>query len=267
MANSSRYHGINYFIAIILLSTTTLLSSAHAQTPSTNEWIKGGAITTASTALAFGLRFVPTPDCAWCTTNSFDLAISRAWESKNRKAARITSDILTFGLVPVLAATSVLLFAPNTDAMLQDVLVIVSSATATAALTEIAKISARRQRPEAHFGYSINDEQDNRSFLSGHTSFSFSILTTSSILAFKRGSRLAPAFTALSSLVALSTGVSRIVAAKHWATDVIAGMTLGIAVGAAMPFLVLDNNSDNVASNFYAVPDPLNNGVLLGMTF
>ncbi len=252
----------------LVLTLCLAMGSAYAEMPSSNEWIKASSITAAGLALGIGFRFVPTNTCAWCATNAFDETIGRAWASSNRKAARITSDVLTFGLVPLMAATGVALFAPNFGAMVEDALVIVSSAAATSAITEIIKVSARRQRPEATFGYSQGSNQDNRSFLSGHTSFSFSVLTSASVVAIKRCSRLAPLFTTLSALAATSAGISRIAAAKHWATDVIAGTMLGIGIGASLPYFILDNNTSSpTARNFYMVPDPLNYGFQVGMAW
>lgn len=261
----TQLHSLRQFSTIILLIMLTAKNIAAL--PSTTEWIKAGSISSASLAVSLGMRFVPTPECFWCRTNSFDLTLARTWQASNLRAARITSDVVTFAVVPLLALASVSLTTAHVDGFLQDSLVIVTSAAATTAVTELIKIMARRQRPEATFGYSDGDYQENRSFLSGHTSFSFSVLTSASILAFQRGSRYAPWFAGLSALVATTAGISRIAAAKHWTTDVLAGMVVGIGVGALMPFVILDRKNETTQTGRYVGIDPTINGFQFGFTF
>lgn len=257
--------------SVAVLSLVLLISSnvrADITTPTTSEWIKASTVTASSLALAFGLRFVSTPQCYWCNTNSFDVNIGRSWAVENIEAARLSSDLITFGLVPLMAATSVTLSSSGLSQAFRDVLVIMASAASTIALSEAIKISARRTRPEVVFGISSGGDQDNRSFLSGHTSFAFSILTSTSVLALKRGHRWAPYFTGVSALAGVAVGYSRIAAAKHWATDVLAGMTLGIGMGALMPLFILSQEeNEGSASAFYLLPDFQRTGVQVGMAW
>ncbi len=245
----------------VLLLAALLPLHGRAEVPSASEWTKVGAISTASLAISLGAKFVPTPSCFWCTPSSFDENIARAWQGNNLRAARLTSDIFTFGFVPMFALTGISLFAPTLDTFWQDSLVVITSALTTSAITEVTKVAVRRQRPEAYFDLARPSDQNNRSFLSGHTSFAFSILTATSVMALKHNSRYAPMFAGISFMVGTAVGLSRIIAAKHWTTDVLAGMALGIGVGSLMPFLILDPKPKDLS----LAPDPLNHGLMLGM--
>jgi membrane-associated phospholipid phosphatase len=264
---SSSLNRPQLFNALLITTSLIITPMANATMPSSREWIKVGALSTASLAFALGARFVSTPECYWCKPNGFDETITRSWQANNLRVARITSDVLTFGLVPLMALTSITLLMPNMDTFLQDGLVITSAALSSSAIVEIVKISARRKRPEAYFGYSTGQFEDNRSFVSGHTSFSFSVLTSASILALKRGSRFASLFTGASAVVSASVGISRVIAAKHWSTDVLAGMVIGMSMGIALPFFILDDNQTAIAYNLNAAPDLRNNGLVISMTW
>lgn len=258
----------NFFVVLlclIFLGSTPLRAAPND--PTKAEWIKAGTIAASGLALTFGLRFVSTPQCYWCSTNKFDETIGRSWALENTTAARLGSDLLAFGLVPLIGLSSVALASPHLNHALRDTLVVIASAASTAAVTEAIKVSSRRARPEAVFGLtSGTNDQDNRSFVSGHASFAFSFLTSATVLAFKRHQRWAPHVAFASAGLGVLVGYSRIAAAKHWMTDVLAGMTLGIGIGAVMPFIILaPSESSATASSFYVVPNLNRSGLEIGM--
>lgn len=223
------------------------------QQPTRNEWLKIATTGIFSTVTTLGLTQVETETCNWCRTNAFDTSISRALISDDLPSMYHSSDAMAFGVAPILALSGIALISPNFPLFARDALIVFNSLAVTALITEISKISARRARPEAVFGYRDHDEQSNRSFWSGHTSMTFALLSSASTLVLKRNVEWAPYFVAMSALAAGTVGYTRIAAAKHWATDVLMGMVVGTAVGIAMPFFVLDESSVQVAFNTYAV--------------
>lgn len=207
--------------------------------PSKAEWVKSIATGLFSAPTALALITLPTPNCHWCATNNFDENISRALVWKNYSSLYSVSDAFAFGLAPVMAFGSVALGSSEISVFVRDALIVFDSVAFTALVTEISKLSARRARPEAVFGYR-QDEQSNRSFWSGHTSLTFAMLSSASTLALKNGYVWAPYFVASSALVAGFVSYSRIAAAKHWMSDVLLGMVVGTTIGISMPFFVLD---------------------------
>ena len=225
-----------FYLFLIYLA---LLRPLGAHEHSTQEWVKTISIGSVGLAAAFGLSFVPTPQCSWCATNKFDNSISNALIWQNTAPIRITSDIMAFGLTPVAAFGSLIFGASSTKGYLRDALVVLDSIAVTAALTELIKISARRARPDSIYG-DDHSSQANRSFWSGHTSFTFAALTSASVIAFRNSYPWAPYFAGFSALLGSFVGYSRIAASRHWLSDVLVGMFVGVGAGLAMPFLTLD---------------------------
>jgi len=239
---------INYLFLFVVFFL--VLRPLYAQEPSNAEWIKTISIGAAGLGTGAALMLVPTPDCRWCAPNALDEKVSSALILKNTAPIRLSSDIIAFGLTPILAFGSLLLGPTSTKSFIRDALVIADALAITAALTEIAKISARRARPDSIYG-DDHGPQANRSFWSGHTSFTFAALSSASVLALRNNYAWAPYFAGAAALVGTFVGYSRIAASRHWFSDVIVGMGVGIGVGVAMPFLTLDPKSPRVtiASN------------------
>jgi membrane-associated phospholipid phosphatase len=86
------------------------------------------------------------------------------------------------------------------------------------------------------------DEGLRASFLSGHASMSFASagLTCSHHISLPMygGNAADAAICAVALTSATTVGVMRIMADKHWWSDVIAGTTLGLATGFGLPFLL-----------------------------
>ncbi|WP_149554760.1 phosphatase PAP2 family protein [Treponema pectinovorum] len=112
-------------------------------------------------------------------------------------------------------------------------------------LKELTKLAINRARPFMYFEpstYPKDDIEDGdwaNSFLSGHTTMAFAGATFTSYVFYKYfpGSQYKYAVVASSYALACATGLFRILAGKHFVTDVLAGAVLGSAVGYLVPWL------------------------------
>ncbi len=187
------------------------------------------------------------PECGWCETNGFDRAMRRLLLMDDSRAAAVASDIFLGGVVPVTAASGVIvpaLVEKEGWFALQDSVIILNAALITELLTQITKTVSDRRRPAFHYNrqektrFRDPKRSEFRSFFSGHASISCSIASSASTLAFLRGYGVAPYVAIGTGVFALTTGILRIAADVHWATDVIAGAVVGTLVGFLVPFLL-----------------------------
>lgn len=123
-----------------------------------------------------------------------------------------------------------------------DLLVITGSLLATAALTDAAKGFFNRPRPYAHFcepssREDLEQPDAHRSFFSGHASKAFAGAVAAGTLAHYRGLPNEGWVWSAGLAMATTTGLLRIVADKHYATDVAAGAVTGALVGWLLPRL------------------------------
>lgn len=219
----------------------------HAKEPSRNEWLKIATTGLFSSAFTLSLMQVETKTCNWCGPNAFDEYIGRSFTAKNSKLFDGMGDAMVYGVLPLMASAGIGLVSESFSVFARDFLIVVSTLAFTSFLTEVAKISFARQRPETALGYASPNEQSNRSFWSGHTSLAFAMLSSTSTLVLMRKPSWGPYYVAISALAAGFVGYSRIAAAKHWATDVLMGMAIGTAAGVVMPFFLLDDSSPQVS--------------------
>lgn len=110
-------------------------------------------------------------------------------------------------------------------------------------VTQIAKGSTDRLRPyvynpQAPLEKKLNPDAKN-SFFSGHTALTatYSFLTYKIYSDFYPQSDLKPFFLAGAIGLPLLTATSRVLAGKHYVSDVITGYTLGALVGYGLPYL------------------------------
>jgi membrane-associated phospholipid phosphatase len=235
------------------------------ETPSSAEWITSGVVAASGAAAAVGLMFVPTPSCHWCTTNAFDSNLTSAWIWDNPGDIRLVSDVFTYGIAPILSLGVAAYASDNLAQWGFQTLVLADTAAVTLALTEIFKVSVRRERPKEAL---VGADDLNRSFLSGHTSIAFSLLASASVMAFREGFLWAPHFASIAALTGLAVGYARVASGMHWFSDVVAGMGLGVAVGVAMPFLVDEKNfDDDQPLTWFVVPTFYRPGAVLSLSF
>jgi len=93
-------------------------------------------------------------------------------------------------------------------------------------LAEAVKAAVGEQRPRYAEPHPLLSVAHSNSFPSGHTTTSFACATVLSSFV----PRAAPAFY----LLALAIGFSRIYVGVHWPFDVLGGIVLGVAIGAAV---------------------------------
>ena len=231
--------GASKAISLPLSPAPIGLKSAEKIRENKNIFKRASSIGVLSLGASIALFFVPTPQCIWCETNNFDVRAGYLLGAKDIEFASSMSHMLTLAVVPMVAFGALLAMAKYPTHAALNTLVLLDSALLTLALSQAIKISARREIPEPYFNNPYdNNRFKNQSFLSGHTSLAFSLLSTASVLAFREEVSWAPYFAAGAATAALLVGYSRIASGKHWASDVIAGMGLGIVVGVGMPYLI-----------------------------
>lgn len=103
----------------------------------------------------------------------------------------------------------------------------------TANLTQTAKVLAARNRPYTQAqGFVSTGRDDHYSFFSGHSSITATVATTALLMAFNQqdlGKWGRPAAYAAGGL-ALTTATLRIAAGKHYPSDVVTGILVGVGV-------------------------------------
>ena len=186
------------------------------------------------------------PDrCTFCEgsldhVNGLDRAIRSAFVREDPRPARITSDVLAFGVVP-LAAGGFVHVAAAADGRGDETptnLLLVAEATGVAlALTQVVKYAVARGVPTSpRIGTWPRRARDVRarrrddrvSFFSGHASTSFALAASTATVATMRRYRSAPLLWASGMSLAVATSYLRLAGDKHYFTDV----TVGGAVNA-----------------------------------
>ncbi len=241
-------------VALNLIVTGALLSS------STDSWAQSrdlqwspvldpGVLVLGTAGLVFAEAFKPAlapSSCHWCETNEVDSATKRALRWNDTAAANTASNWTAFALAPA-ASLGFDMLAANHDGALRrvpvDALIIAEAGVVAADLTEITKFLVGRERPFVHDLAPTEKQQTSQpsdndlSFLSGHTAEVFALAAATGTVATMRGYRWAPAAWVGGGVIAVGTGYLRIAADKHWLTDVLAGMALGVMVGVAVPLV------------------------------
>ena len=210
----------------------------------------GGTILGGSQVL--GAYYGPST-CRWCDTpsslNAFDAAGRRAFAGADRAKAGLGSDLLAYAGMPLLTLGLDLAASLDTTRGMRgkyrarrfgiDVLLMTEAMTTTLTVMQLSKFATQRRRPSA-----IDEPTDgtrtvdqNLSFFSGHTALAFSLATSAGTIASLRHERLAPVVWAVGVAAATATGMSRVAADQHFASDVIIGSLVGSAIGILVPVL------------------------------
>jgi membrane-associated phospholipid phosphatase len=219
---------------------------------------------------------VAPPACRWCEVNGFDVAVRRAFNPSLTPSA--------FGLAGPDTASYVTLFATpaamlGLDALLAwhddalgnapvDIALIAEATLVAICLNQTTKFLVGRGRPytvgasEALLDSAPGKADDFISFFSGHTTFAFSVVAATATVTKLRGYRLWWLSVAIGAPLALTTGLLRLAADKHWASDVLTGMLIGTAAGIGIPLLF-----HGVDDAVHVQVSPLPGGLALSGTF
>lgn len=185
--------------------------------------------------------------CRWCEPPGLDLTVRDALRWSDPDDAAAASDLIGFVAVPVttfgmLAAAS--WHDDELDQFWVDGLIVVEAAAVSTTVTQLVKSAAGRERPfvdalpDGDKPLTDDPQENNLSFFSGHTSYTFSLATAAGMVATRRKYRGAPWIWGVCVGLAATTGYLRIAADRHWATDVLTGAVIGTASGIGVPQLL-----------------------------
>lgn len=195
--------------------------------------VTAGLLVAAGVPYLFPHLITPSCPCDPADVNRFDrIAIG------HRSAVAATASDVTAALalaVPPLAdALHLGLGAP----LAADATVFAETLAVNSALVVAAKYGVRRPLPLTYDGDPryVRSQGGYRSFYSGHTSTVVAALTASAwTMRWRDGERGWP--WAVVAAAGSSVGVERVLAGRHFPTDVIVGAAAGFAVGTAVPWL------------------------------
>jgi membrane-associated phospholipid phosphatase len=228
-------------LAVIVL--LGLATRAHADTPDhhrlTHLLLGAGAIGAFAISETVLKNSIAPPHCRWCATNSLDTGVRDALVWSNPGTAATISNITGYVMPAVSAAGLLLASSRNGDQLLDDLIPELEAGAYGQLVVQGIKYSVGRQRPYAHFagpGF-VPTEEDNLSFLSGHTSLAFSVAVSAGMVAHRRHYKYEAAIWASGIGFSTLTAYLRIAADKHYFTDVASGAALGVAAGLFIPQL------------------------------
>ncbi len=184
--------------------------------------------------------------CRWCEPGTLDAKVREALVWGYVDQARTASDLIAFAVLPLGMAGHQLIAARSAGdahAGWVDVLIVAEAAGIAMDVNQLVKFAAGRQRPFVHYGNWSDpnrkpDPDDNLSFYSGHTTFTFAVAAAAGTVSSLRGYRSAPWVWGIGLTLATATGYLRIAGDKHYLTDVLVGAGTGLAAGIALPRLM-----------------------------
>lgn len=196
----------------------------------------GAAAAAALVPVVWGSAF-PSATCAPCNP-------SHLWglDRSTVGPVRTAPDVLSDATLGAEAALGVLFLASSRRgegaAFWEDAAVVAQAVTLTSAATEWTKVLFHRPRPFLYLPTSTGaaSADDGRSFPSSHTSLAFAAAAAYASILHRRGLagrdklQIGALFAA-----ATATGILRVVAHRHFPTDVAAGAALGFAIGWTIP--------------------------------
>ena len=184
--------------------------------------------------------------CRWCSVDSVDAGVRDALVWRDTTAADTMSNLAGFALMPLVSVGFDSLAAAHQHALgnvPEDALLIAEAGVVAANVTQLTKWLVGRERPFVHAlqpeekPRTVQPSDNDLSFISGHTAEAFALAAAAGTIGAMRGYRWAPLAWSVGGAVAATTGYLRIAADKHWLTDVVVAMVVGIGIGVAVPYV------------------------------
>jgi membrane-associated phospholipid phosphatase len=192
--------------------------------------------------------------CRWCEPNGFDTAVRQAFNpslapsAEGLSSAHVASNLVGFVALPVamLGLDALLSWRDGVfvEAFPVDAVLMLEATMAILGVNQVVKFSVGRARPytvgaSAELLATGHDLADNNlSFFSGHSTFTFALASSAATIAGLRGYRHAWVLWAVGLPLAATTAILRLAADKHWMSDVLLGSALGVAAGVLLPTLL-----------------------------
>ena len=202
--------------------------------------------------VAFKKQLAPAA-CRWCETNGFDTAVRSVFNpplspsADGIRPADVASNLLGFVGVPLMIGVDALLAwsaGSFLDTFPVDLVLILEATFSALGLNQTVKFAVGRARPytigasEELLATGHDPSDNNLSFFSGHSTFTFALAASAATVAGMRGYKHAWLMWALGMPMAAVTAFLRLAADKHWMTDVLLGTAIGTATGILMPTLL-----------------------------
>ncbi len=234
---TSRMHRGLFAVLVLVLSPRPIVGQERAA-PYRVTWGDAASVATAGALYvlpaALGLP-KGAPSCAPCDPASLS-GVDR-WALRPVSATAATASNLL--LVGVAGSAAFLSVHGLAGAQARgNAAVLANSVAWTAATTEWLKVIVRRKRPVLYTGdatAAAADKENQESLPSGHASVAFAAATTYWVLARRQHLPHRTRNTILLYAGAVGVAALRVVAGKHFPTDVLAGAALGSAVGWLVP--------------------------------
>jgi membrane-associated phospholipid phosphatase len=171
----------------------------------------------------------------------------------SRKASDRISNVLLFGVVPAGAVAAAWLATGDSKGEgsgARAALIVAESLSVASVAIQATKFLVSRKRPFVRYGhatagstaaeggtYDADDPDSHLSFPSGHTGATAALTFSAAMVASLQGSAAAPWLWAGAGVLTASVGALRMMAEKHYLTDVCAGAAIGAASGLLVPLL------------------------------
>jgi len=184
--------------------------------------------------------------CTLCAPNALDQTVRDALHFRRGvDRAATASDVIGLYTLPVLSLGGAMLLSTRARASSPwwlAGLIFTEAVALSADVNYAAKLAVARRRPVVQARSPRQREQarghdDNVSFYSGHTSLAFSAVAAAGTLAILHRSPYAPWVWGIGLPLAALTGYLRIAADQHYLSDVLAGASVGTAIGGLVPWL------------------------------